>query len=367
MKRLVVVSPRPPRFDGQGDQRRALEIVKALEQEWEVEVVSWLPDVDHPGWRRYRTTPGQLARIGALAFVLPAQVAYVQSLAPRSLHRAVHSADGVVFVTDRAAPRRVPSASIVDFVDDLSASALRKADAGAGLRKLFWRAESRRVRRLDRRLARTAKLSVAVSPADAASIGPSVQVVPLSVGTTPLADTGSKVVFTGNLFYAPNHEAAMWMCAELAPALARRGIPPDRMVIAGRRPHPTLHEAARGAGIELRADVPDLVEVLREAAVALAPMKLGAGLQYKILDAAGAGRACVISPVANVGIGLEDGRSALVRAREGEAFAEAIVALLADRDERARLATNALDRLAPYLPDQVAAAWRELVRQMLEP
>ena len=81
MKRLVVVSPRPPRFDGQGDQRRALEIVKALEQEWEVEVVSWLPDVDHPGWRRYRTTPGQLARIGALAVVLPAQVAYVQSLA----------------------------------------------------------------------------------------------------------------------------------------------------------------------------------------------------------------------------------------------------------------------------------------------
>ena len=66
-------------------------------------------------------------------------------------------------------------------------------------------------------------------------------------------------------------------------------------------------------------------------------MKLGAGMQYKILDAAGAGRACVISPVANMGIGLEDGRSALVRAGEGEAFAEAIVAPLADRDERARL------------------------------
>lgn len=360
MKHLVVVSPRPPRFDGQGDQRRALEIVNALGADWDVEVVSWLPDVDHPSWRRYRADLGQLARVTAMATVRPAQVAYVQSFAPRSLHRTVAEADAVVFVTNRAVPRHLPASSLVDFVDDLGALALRRAATETGSRALFWRAEGYRIKRLDRRLARTARLSVAHSPTDAASIGPNVRSVPLSVGTRPLPDTGTKVVFMGNLFYSPNHEAAMWICTDLAGALAPRGVSADAIVIAGRRPHPSLRAAAARSGVELRADVADLTEVLREAAIALAPMRLGTGLQYKVLDAVGAARACIISPVANMGLDLEDGRSALVRDRQPEPFADAIATLLSDRDERARLADGARERLAPYMPDQVAKMWRTL-------
>jgi len=360
-----VVSPRPPRSDGQGDQRRAHEIVAALSAEWEVDVVSWLPDVDEADWRRWGADRSKLPRALALAAVLPAGVAYVQSRAPGSVRTPRASHDAVVFVTDRAVPRRLPSPALVDFVDDLGGAALRRAGSCSGLRALFWRLEGTRIRRLDRRLAGTARLCVSHSPTDAAGIGPGVRSVPLSVGTTPLPDTGERIAFFGNLFYAPNHEAAMWICAELAPRLAAQGVGPERILIAGRRPYPSLLEAAARAGVELRADVADLDTVLAEAAVVLAPMTLGSGSQYKVLDAVGAGRACVISPVANSGLGLVDGRSAMVRERAAAPFADAVLQLLAHPSLRARLVAHARTEVAAYMPEQVAETWRALVREVL--
>jgi glycosyltransferase involved in cell wall biosynthesis len=360
-----VVSPRPPRADGQGDQRRAAELVGALAQEWDVDVVSWLPDVERTGARRWLSHPTHLLRAAGLGTVLPAQVAYVQGRAPRSLASTVTRYPAVVFVTDRAVPRRVPPNAVVDFVDDLGGLALRRASSSSPPGALFWRLEGRRLRRLDRRLAAAARLSVAHSAPDAAGIGPSVATIPLSVGTRPVPDAGSKVVFLGNLFYAPNHEAAMWMCSELVPRLRDRGVDPADVVIAGRRPRPALRQAAVEAGVDLRADVADLAAVLAEAAVVLAPMRLGTGAQYKVLDAVGAGRACVVSPVANAGLELKDGTSVLVREREAEAFAEAAVALLDDPSFRRRLADEAQRGLADHRPEAVAERWRAAVRRAI--
>ena len=358
---VLVVSPRPPRADGQGDQRRAAELVDALGEEWDVDVMSWLPDVEHTGARRWLSHPSQLLRAAALSAVMPAQVGYVQGRAPRSLAATADKYAVVVFVTDRAVPWRVPPNAVVDFVDDLGGLALRRASSSSLPGALFWRVEGRRLRRLDRRLAAAARLCVAHSAPDAAGIDASVAIIPLSVGTRPVPESGAKVLVLGNLFYAPNHEAATWMCTELVPRLRARGVDPADVVVAGRRPRPALRRAASEAGVELRADVADLSAVLAEAAVVLAPMRLGTGAQYKVLDAVGAGRACVLSPVANAGLELEDGTAALVRDRDPDAFAEATVALLDDPSLRRRLADEAQRRLADFRPEAVAEAWRKAV------
>lgn len=330
-----------------------------------MDVVSWLPDVDRSGPRRWLANPLHLLRALAFSLVMPVQVAYVQGRAPRSLRTRVNEYDTVVFVTNRAVPRRVPDSAVVDFVDDLGAMALRRAASSSRSRALFWRVEGRRVRRLDRRLANTARLCVAHSAFDAGGIAESVETIPLSVGTRPTRDSEDKVVFVGNLFYAPNHEAATWVCTELVPRLQARGVDAADVVIAGRRPRPALRKTALAAGVDLRADVADLSAVLQEAAVVVAPMRLGTGAQYKVLDAVGAGRACVLSPVANAGLGLVDGESALVREREAEPFADAVVSLLADPSRRRRLADEAGRRLVDYLPESVALAWRAALRRVL--
>lgn len=374
---MVLVTPRPPRCDGRGDQRRAWGIHQALSERWDVEVVSWLPDLDLPRRTRLVENPVALARALALATVRPLTVAYVQGLLPKHARRRLDGAraeedgDGgnartvVVFVTHRAVPRRLPPRSVVDFVDDLGASSRIRARATPGLPGLFWAVEGWRIRRLDRRLAVEAAVAVAHSPADSATISPRVRTVPLAYDTRPAPDIGSKVVFTGNLFYGPNHEAALWICNDLAPRLESLGIGARDIVIAGRQPRPALREAAARSGVDLRADVPDLATVYAEAAVVVAPMALGVGALNKTIDAIGAGRACVLSPLANQGLGLVDGQSALVRPREPGPTAEAVASLIHDPELRRRLADRAREALVAHHPDSVAAQWRAVVAEAM--
>ncbi len=375
--RLLLVSPRAPRRDGRGDQRRAWEILQALSEDWDVEVVSWLPDLDLPRRSRLVEKPVGLARTAALAVVRPLTVAYVQGHMPRAARHRLAAAAGplgadgavdvIVFVTHRAVPRRLPDRSVIDYIDDLGASSLVRAAATPGLRGVFWRVEGRRIQRLDRRLAADAAVTVAHSSADASAISSRVRTIPLSRGTSPTPDDGTLVVFAGNLFYGPNHEAAMWICTDLVPALAERGIGPERVVVAGRAPRDPVRQAAAAAGIDLRADVPDLAAVYDEAAVVIAPMALGVGALYKTIDAVGAGRACVLSPVANQGLGLVDGESALVADRQPGPFAEAVASLLADPALRGRLVARALAALDDNRPDMVAHRWRAAARDAASP
>jgi len=360
--RLILVSARIPRLDGQGDQLRAAQIMSALAGEWDVEVVSWLPEVGGAdGGAGFR--PLVFLKALMMATGRPCQISYMQAHMPRrARQRLAASRDEVtVFVTNRAVPRVLPARAVVDFVDDLGAAARRRSQAARGTVRVFWRIESWRTHRFDRNLAQRATVSVAISPVDGQSIAPTVRVIPNSIRTSPMPDGGDKIVFLGNLFYAPNHEAAMWICTALVPFLRSVGIDPRRIIIAGRRPQPSLRAHVLRAGVDLRPDLPDLSAVLQEAAVVIAPMNLGSGMQNKVLDAVGAGRPCVLSPMANAGLGLVDGQSALVRDCDPKLFGDAVVSLLGDAELRHRLVDEARVHLKAFTREEVASAWRAVV------
>lgn len=361
--RLLLVSPRPPRSDGQGDQRRAAVALAALARDWDVEVISWLPDADDRLDRRQLLRPGRVARALALATVRPLQVAYVQSLAPSSVYARLRNGELALFMTDRAVPLSPPGCFAIDFIDDLGGAALRRATGERGLRSWFWRWEGSRLRRLDARLAARAAVALAITEHDAAALSPAVTTIRAATARVRLDATTAgggrgKVAFTGNLFYQPNLEAATWICEALAPELQRRGLDPASIVIAGRRPPAGLEARAQAAGVDLRADVDDLGDVLREADVVMAPVVFGSGVQNKILDAVGAGRPCVITPFTNQALGLVDGRSAVVRDRSPESFADAIMTLLGDPEGRREMAAAAARRLAAHSEAAVHDAWR---------
>ena len=358
-RRLLVVSPRPPRPDGRGDQRRASVAVAALSKEWDLDVCSWLPDVGARGLNRWRTGPLFPFKALGLAAVRPVGAAYVQAMLPKKMRLQMRSEeyDHVLFVTDRAVPCFQPPGFFLDFVDDLGGGALRRSGATRGPASAFWRLEGRRIRRLDRKLASRARVAIACNPVDAQSISPAVKVVPLAAAAGPMPEKGDRIVFLGNLFYVPNHEAAMWICEHLAPELSAREVDPSRIVVAGRRPRRKLLTSARNAGVSIRADPEDLSEILQEASVVLAPMVLGSGTQYKVLDAVGAGRPCVVSPLANAGLNLVDGRSAMICEREPKPFADAVLRLLTDEDLRQAIATGARVDLNSNMAEPVHTAW----------
>jgi glycosyltransferase involved in cell wall biosynthesis len=111
--------------------------------------------------------------------------------------------------------------------------------------------------------------------------------------------------------------------------------------------------------------VPDVAPYLDAAAVVVVPLRLGGGMRVKVLEALGAGKAVVCSPLAAEGLDVADGAELLL-AESDEEFAAAIARLLGDAALRralgasarnwARERASAGDRIAAY-----EALYRELV------
>lgn len=137
------------------------------------------------------------------------------------------------------------------------------------------------------------------------------------------------VVMTGVMRYAPNVEAALWFAREVWPQI-RAARPQACFALVGRDPVPALRALDGRDGIRVTGTVPDTGDWIARAAVCVAPIRAAAGLQNKLLEAMAMARPVVATPEANEGIGAVDARH-LWLAREPRAFAEAVLALLADR------------------------------------
>ena len=171
-----------------------------------------------------------------------------------------------------------------------------------------------------------------------------------------------RVVFTGNMSYAPNVAAVRRLAADILPRLRSRH-PDVELYIVGMDPSPQVRRLADGRRVVVTGRVDDVRPYLESAAVAVAPLDVARGLQNKVLEAMAMRVPVVASPAAAQGIDAVPGRDLLVAA-EPEAFAEAVGSLLADpgrRDcyaeaGRACVAANHnWDRLLARLGDLVVA------------
>ncbi|MCL4839218.1 MAG: glycosyltransferase, partial [Thermoanaerobaculia bacterium] len=166
-----------------------------------------------------------------------------------------------------------------------------------------------------------------------------------------------RLVLTGNLGYFPTREAARWLLAEVWPAV-RRARPGGLVGRAGDGPPAAVGRPAAGAGGGVDPAPASLERVLAGATLALAPMRAGSGVPVKVLEAWAAGVPVVASPEAAAGTTARPGEELAV-AGGAEAWVTAILRLLADPAERARLAAGGRARLAlDHAPARVEAHWR---------
>lgn len=164
---------------------------------------------------------------------------------------------------------------------------------------------------------------------------------PHGVDTERFAPRGSAVeepgmvLMSGVMRYAPNVEAALWFSREVWP-LVRRERPGARFYLVGRDPDPAVQALDGKDGVTVTGTVEEPADWIGRAQVCVAPIRAAAGLQNKLLEAMAMGKAVVATPEANEGIGAVAGRDLLL-AREPEAFARAVLGLLADPARRAGL------------------------------
>jgi glycosyltransferase involved in cell wall biosynthesis len=154
-----------------------------------------------------------------------------------------------------------------------------------------------------------------------------------------LAHGAPRIVFTGQMDYAPNIAAATRAIERILP-LVREECPEASLHIVGRNPPPALAALGGRDGVEVWGRVDDIRPWLAAADVALVPLEIARGVQNKVLEAMAMALPVVLSPGAATGIDAQDGRDFLVRDSDA-AMAQAIIDLA-----RAPAAAKALGEAA---------------------
>lgn len=216
------------------------------------------------------------------------------------------------------------------------------------LARLLYGFEYRKVRAYEPWIAGQYDRCLMISPADVQAVGGGLDNVLISPhgvdfeyfapGAERAPEPG-RIVFTGNMGYAANVDAICYFASRILP-LIRAQRPDVRLSVVGTDPAPAVRRLARDPAIEVTGRVPDLRLWLDRAEVAIDPLRIGAGLQNKILEGMAMALPMVITSIANEGIGARANEHVLVADDPG-AFAEAVVGLLQDRDRAQTLGREA--------------------------
>lgn len=144
------------------------------------------------------------------------------------------------------------------------------------------------------------------------------------------------LLFVGNYDYLPNQDAAKLLARRILPAV-RRQIPQARLQLVGSSP-PDWMRALANDDIEVSGHVADVKPYLAQGTVFVCPLRIGAGLKNKVLEALSMGIPVAATPLSVDGIHVKHGESAWIAAVDK--MAAGVVRLLRDKRLRHRLSVH---------------------------
>ncbi|MBL8146356.1 MAG: glycosyltransferase [Anaerolineae bacterium] len=181
----------------------------------------------------------------------------------------------------------------------------------------------------------------------------------------PISDaprTPDTLLFTGNFEYGPNAGAARFLAQTILPAVQKQR-PNAKLWLVGNAPPPEIQALASGA-VTVTGHVPDMLPYLQQAAVFVSPLRYGAGIKNKVLEALAAGCPVAGTPLSFDGIAVEDGTSALIAPLED--LTGAILRVLDEPALAARLSREGRALIeSRYTWERVAESYERLYREVL--
>ena len=148
------------------------------------------------------------------------------------------------------------------------------------------------------------------------------------------------IVFTGNMSYAPNVNAVDYLANEILP-LVWKQVPEAKMYIAGATPDPKVKKAASDR-IIVSGWLDDIRDAYAQSRIFIAPMRIGTGLQNKLLEAMSMGIPAITTPLANASLGAKPNEEILVGSN-AEELAQHIITLLTDPQKAQQIAQAGFD------------------------
>jgi GT2 family glycosyltransferase/glycosyltransferase involved in cell wall biosynthesis len=226
-------------------------------------------------------------------------------------------------------------ARLAYYGHDLHGARMRRQAAGTGEAALAEAAEA--MERMERGIWRQVDVVLYPSAEEAAAaqaLEPHIEmhdVVPYafpSFGETRDPPSGEAILFVAGFGHPPNEDAACWFVEEILP-LVRAARPEAQFWIVGSNPTARVRGLA-GDGVTIAANVSDaeLADFYSRARVAAVPLRYGAGVKLKVVEALQQGLPLVTTPVGAQGC---DGLEKVIAVADSAApLAAAMITLLTD-------------------------------------
>jgi sugar transferase (PEP-CTERM/EpsH1 system associated) len=262
---------------------------------------------------------------------------------------------------------------VLDLMDALSANTARWAATAAWYLRPILRREARLLAAYEQEIRHDFQANFIISQQDADlldskndlknSTTAPLHILPNGVDTdffdNKLASESAQkynIVFVGNMGYAPNVQAALYLAQQIMP-LVWRVLPAATLLIAGARPHKDVLALGKDARIHISGWLDDIRTAYLSGQVLAAPLFIGSGQQNKILEAMSLALPCISTPLVNNAIHAQTDKEILI-ATDAASFSAQILALLASPADAKKIGLAARDFVCRHYtwPTSVAEA-----------
>lgn len=260
------------------------------------------------------------------------------------------------YVKDYSMPKTL------DYQDVFSKGMARRAEKSKGLVKWFFNMEHRRVARYEAEIFDRFDHKTIITAVDRDLIPhphrEEIVVVPNGVEFDKFAYQGEKkeydLIFSGNMGYAPNVDAAEYLVREILPPLLVK-FPNLRVVLCGATPAPRV-QALSGEHVIVTGWVDSMTEWYAKSRIFIAPMRMGTGLQNKLLEAMSMHLPCITSPLAAHPLVEAEQHQSVISCSETKDYVVAVTQLLTEENAYNQLADSGYNYVRQFYD------WKNAVR-----
>jgi glycosyltransferase involved in cell wall biosynthesis len=158
--------------------------------------------------------------------------------------------------------------------------------------------------------------------------------------------------------YPPNVDAVVWFSREVWPSIRSR-FPEVIFRIVGKDPAPPVRALQSIPGIDIAGRVERVSDELRNATIAISPLRFGTGFKIKAIEALACGAPLVASTETLQGYDLVPGQDVMV-ADDPETWVIALTDLLRHPHRRAELSRNGITAATRYAWPVIATRYEAL-------
>ena len=245
--------------------------------------------------------------------------------------------------------RHENTSKTIDYQDVFSMGMKRRSEIAPFYMKPFFNMEYRRLRRYEHDIFDDFDVKTIISVPDRNLIDhpkkDEILIVPNGVDheyyTPRECEKKYDIVFTGNMSYAPNVNAVEYLANDILPLVWKK-LPDAKMYIAGATPDPRVKKVASDR-IIISGWLDDMRDAYAQSKIFIAPMRIGTGLQNKLLEAMAMRLPCITTTLANNSLLASEEKNEILVGNNEQELAEHIITLLTNKDKADEIAQNGHD------------------------